>query len=120
MPRKGDHRALVPGLPAACALSTHRSLSPPGCLVDRKGKILIPGINEAVAPVTEEELKLYDQIDFDLEEYAKDVGAQTLLHGCKVLPWPRQDLSVPKPPNCRGPVGRSRGAGRDLGISVGT
>lgn len=54
-----------------------------GSLVDRKGKILIPGINEAVAPVTEEELKLYDQIDFDLEEYAKDVGAQTLLHGCK-------------------------------------
>nr|KAF6470986.1 carnosine dipeptidase 2 [Molossus molossus] len=52
-----------------------------GCLVDRKGKILIPGINEAVASVTEEELGLYKQIDFDLEEYAKDVGVQTLLHG---------------------------------------
>lgn len=88
--------------------------------MDRKGKILIPGISEAVAPVTEEELKLYDQIDFDLEEYAKDVGAQTLLHSCKVLPWPHQDLSVPKPPNCRGSVRRSRGAVRDLGISVGT
>nr|XP_010970092.1 cytosolic non-specific dipeptidase [Camelus bactrianus]XP_045364325.1 cytosolic non-specific dipeptidase [Camelus bactrianus] len=54
-----------------------------GSLVDRKGKILIPGINEAVAPVTEEELQLYDQIDFDLEEYARDVGAETLLHDCK-------------------------------------
>ncbi|XP_066208444.1 cytosolic non-specific dipeptidase isoform X2 [Saccopteryx leptura] len=55
-----------------------------GSLMDRKGKILIPGINEAVAPVTEEELELYDKIDFDLEEYAKDVGAQTLLHASKV------------------------------------
>lgn len=88
--------------------------------MDRKGKILIPGISEAVAPVTEEELKLYDQIDFDLKEYAKDIGAQTLLHSSKVLPWPCQDLFVPRPSNCRGPLGRSREAGRDLSISVGT
>ncbi|XP_068951058.1 cytosolic non-specific dipeptidase [Petaurus breviceps papuanus] len=54
-----------------------------GCLVDRKGHILIPGINEAVAPVTDEELLLYEKIDFDLEEYAKDVGAKTLLHDSK-------------------------------------
>uniref|UniRef100_A0A8W4FIV5 Carnosine dipeptidase 2 n=1 Tax=Sus scrofa TaxID=9823 RepID=A0A8W4FIV5_PIG len=54
-----------------------------GSLMDRKGKILIPGINEAVAPLTEEELALYDQIDFDLAEYSKDVGAETLLHDCK-------------------------------------
>ena len=54
--------------------------------MDKKGKILIPGISEAVAPVTEEELELYDKIDFDLEEYARDVGAGTLLHGCKVPP----------------------------------
>lgn len=57
---------------------------PTGCLVDRKGKLLIPGINEAVAPVTDEELQLYEQIDFDLKEYARDVGADTLLHGSKV------------------------------------
>ncbi|KAG8504379.1 Cytosolic non-specific dipeptidase, partial [Galemys pyrenaicus] len=54
-----------------------------GCLVDRKGRILIPGINEAVAPVTDKELQLYEKIDFDLEEYAQDVGAETLLHGHK-------------------------------------
>lgn len=54
-----------------------------GCLVDKKGKILIPGINEAVAPVTDEEYELYDHIDFDMEEFAKDVGAVTLLHSCK-------------------------------------
>lgn len=54
-----------------------------GSLTDGKGKILVPGIHEAVAPVTEQELELYDKIDFDLEEYAKDVGAQTLRHNCK-------------------------------------
>ncbi|XP_074057390.1 cytosolic non-specific dipeptidase [Macrotis lagotis] len=54
-----------------------------GSLVDRKGHILIPGINEAVAPVTDEERLLYEKIDFDLEEYAKDVGAESLLHDTK-------------------------------------
>ncbi|XP_068003668.1 cytosolic non-specific dipeptidase [Melanerpes formicivorus] len=54
-----------------------------GSLVDKKGKILIPGINEAVAPVTDEELMLYEKIDFDLAEYAKDVGAAKLLHDTK-------------------------------------
>uniref|UniRef100_A0A5F7ZXR4 Peptidase M20 dimerisation domain-containing protein n=1 Tax=Macaca mulatta TaxID=9544 RepID=A0A5F7ZXR4_MACMU len=54
-----------------------------GSLVDKRGNILIPGINEAVAAVTEEEHKLYDDIDFDIEEFAKDVGAQILLHNNK-------------------------------------
>ncbi|XP_044514037.1 cytosolic non-specific dipeptidase [Gracilinanus agilis] len=54
-----------------------------GCLVDRKGHILIPGINEAVAPLSDEELSSYQKIDFDLEEYAKDVGAKKLLHDSK-------------------------------------
>lgn len=56
----------------------------------------MPGISQAVAPVTQEELELYDKIDFDMEEYARDVGTDTLLHGCKVL---ARDLW------CRGPVG---------------
>nr|XP_030724050.1 cytosolic non-specific dipeptidase isoform X2 [Globicephala melas] len=54
-----------------------------GSLMDRKGRILVPGISEAVASVTDEELELYDKIDFDLEEYARDVGTETLLHDCK-------------------------------------
>ncbi|XP_065746532.1 cytosolic non-specific dipeptidase isoform X2 [Phocoena phocoena] len=54
-----------------------------GSLMDQKGRILVPGISEAVASVTDEELELYDKIDFDLEEYAQDVGAETLLHDCK-------------------------------------
>ena len=36
-----------------------------GSLVDVKGKILIPGINDSVAPLTTEEQKLYEPIDFD-------------------------------------------------------
>ncbi|KAL0613508.1 Cytosolic non-specific dipeptidase [Plecturocebus cupreus] len=54
-----------------------------GSLVDKRGNILIPGINEAVAAVTEEEHRLYDDIDFDMEEFARDAGAHTLLHCCK-------------------------------------
>ncbi|CAK8695394.1 unnamed protein product [Clavelina lepadiformis] len=52
-------------------------------LVDKKGKILIPGINESVAAVTDDELVSYDPIDFDLEEYRKDVGVERLLHDKK-------------------------------------
>nr|XP_020657468.1 cytosolic non-specific dipeptidase isoform X2 [Pogona vitticeps] len=54
-----------------------------GSLVDKKGKILIPGLYDAVAPVTDEEHQLYDRIDFDVAEYAKDVGATRLLHETK-------------------------------------
>ena len=63
--------------------------------MDRTGKILIPGISEAVASVTDDELELYDKIDFDLEEYTRDVGTQTLLHGCKVLPGRREACPPP-------------------------
>lgn len=38
-----------------------------GSWLDRKEKILIPSLSGAVAPVTEEELELYDKIDLDLE-----------------------------------------------------
>lgn len=36
------------------------------------GKILIDGIMDDVAPVSDDELKLYDAIDFDLSEYKED------------------------------------------------
>lgn len=84
--------------------------------MDKKGKILIPGINEAVAPVTEEELALYDQIDFDLEEYARDVGTETLLHSCKVgAPRPNR---LPPGPVLETPMGRSQGCRQRSGICV--
>ncbi|CAK6949366.1 cytosolic non-specific dipeptidase-like isoform X1 [Scomber scombrus] len=54
-----------------------------GSLVDKKGKILVPGMNNDVAPLTDEEKKLYEKIDFDLDEYCKDVGVGQLLHDTK-------------------------------------
>mmetsp|Transcript_16606 Transcript_16606/g.34713 ORF Transcript_16606/g.34713 Transcript_16606/m.34713 type:complete len:371 (+) Transcript_16606:135-1247(+) len=51
------------------------------------GKILVPGIMDDVAPVTEEEEKLYETIDFDLEAYKKenklDSVSNALLHDTK-------------------------------------
>lgn len=52
--------------------------------MDKKGKILVPGIYDDVAKLTDEERRLYEKIEFDLEDYAKDVGAQRLLHSTKV------------------------------------
>ncbi|XP_077994507.1 cytosolic non-specific dipeptidase-like [Glandiceps talaboti] len=49
-------------------------------LVDKDGKILIDGVNDTVAPLTEEESKLYKDIDFDHEEYCQDLGATKLIH----------------------------------------
>ncbi|KAK3511792.1 hypothetical protein QTP70_023190 [Hemibagrus guttatus] len=54
-----------------------------GSLVDKKGKILVPGMYDSVAELTEHEKKLYEKIEFDLEDYTKDVGAQRLLHSTK-------------------------------------
>ena len=36
-----------------------------------------------MAPVTDEERKLYETIDFDMNEYAKDIKAAGLLHNTK-------------------------------------
>lgn len=52
--------------------------------MDKKGKIMIPGMYDSVASVTEEERNLYEKIDFDLDEYCIDVGVKKLLHSTKV------------------------------------
>lgn len=52
-------------------------------LVDRTGKILIPGIMNDVAPITDKERDLYKSIDFDMDGYCKDLGACGLLHPTK-------------------------------------
>eukprot|EP01135_Chromosphaera_perkinsii_P005931 Nk52_evm17s372 gene=Nk52_evmTU17s372 len=49
-------------------------------LVDNKGNILIPGIMDSVAPLSDEEKKMYDILDFDLKGFAKDAGVQKLIH----------------------------------------
>lgn len=52
-------------------------------LQDNKGKILVPGIYDSVEKVTPEEEALYGPIDFDMEEYRNDIGANQLLHDSK-------------------------------------
>lgn len=44
-------------------------------LVDGKGKILIPGVDDMVAPLTAKESALYDTIDYDAAELAKSTGS---------------------------------------------
>ncbi|KAJ8734053.1 hypothetical protein PYW07_014604 [Mythimna separata] len=49
-------------------------------LVDKNGKILIDGIYDSVAPLTDNEKKLYTNIDFDTDGYRKSIGAPKLAH----------------------------------------
>ncbi|KAK3749409.1 hypothetical protein QZH41_015869, partial [Actinostola sp. cb2023] len=52
-------------------------------LVDVKGKILVPGVYDSVAELTAKEKALYDDIDFDMEDYRADIGHNKLLHDNK-------------------------------------
>ncbi|KAJ3369383.1 Cys-Gly metallodipeptidase [Allomyces arbusculus] len=52
-------------------------------LVKPNGEILIPGIMDNVADLTEEEEALYDVLDFDVSELEAAAGAQTLIHDDK-------------------------------------
>ena len=70
-------------------------------LIDKDGKILIPGIMDAVVPLSPEEEALYESIDFDLEDYKQEVGVQRLLasvEGCKkktlMSRWRNPSLSI--------------------------
>ncbi|KAJ1022066.1 hypothetical protein NDA18_005300 [Ustilago nuda] len=46
-------------------------------LVTAKGEILIPGIKELVAPLTDEERKRYDVMDFSLDDIEGATGSKT-------------------------------------------
>ena len=48
-------------------------------LVDSKGKILIPGINEMVAPMTEDEKKLYGPIAYTMDNLYESLGSKTTI-----------------------------------------
>jgi len=53
-------------------------------LVDIKGNILIPKINEDVEPLNEKEKELYDKIQFDVGTYIDEIGASKPLQETKV------------------------------------
>ncbi|CAH2353931.1 cys-Gly metallodipeptidase Dug1p [[Candida] railenensis] len=52
-------------------------------LVDGQGRILIPGIAEMIAPLTDKENALYDDIDFSVEELNAASGSKTSLYSEK-------------------------------------
>ncbi|XP_057645235.1 beta-Ala-His dipeptidase [Chionomys nivalis] len=54
-----------------------------GSLVDSSGHILIPGIYDQMAPLTEEEKTMYVNIDLDLEEYRKSSQVEKFLFDTK-------------------------------------
>lgn len=49
-------------------------------LVDKDGKILIPGLYKEVAPKLADEDEIYKKIEFDVDEYRADVGCKSLMH----------------------------------------
>ncbi|GAA6064176.1 hypothetical protein JCM10212_003057 [Sporobolomyces blumeae] len=53
-------------------------------LVTPQGKILIPGINENVAPLTDEERKLYEAINVSVGDFENAIGAKTTIYDDKV------------------------------------
>ncbi|XP_019379905.1 PREDICTED: beta-Ala-His dipeptidase isoform X2 [Gavialis gangeticus] len=52
-------------------------------LVNMSGHILIPGIYDDVATLTEEEKKLYESVEFDLEEHKTNAGVKKFLYDTK-------------------------------------
>ncbi|XP_006874605.1 PREDICTED: beta-Ala-His dipeptidase [Chrysochloris asiatica] len=54
-----------------------------GSLVDTSGQILIPGIYDSVAPVTEEERNMYEAIELDLREYRNSTQVKKFLFDTK-------------------------------------
>ncbi|XP_076991336.1 beta-Ala-His dipeptidase isoform X2 [Tamandua tetradactyla] len=54
-----------------------------GSLMGPSGRILIPGIYDDVAPLTEEERRLYEVIDLDLEEYWNSCQVERFLFDTK-------------------------------------
>lgn len=48
-------------------------------LVSPTGEILVPGVNELTAPLTDEEKARYERMDFQISDLESAVGAQTLL-----------------------------------------
>ena len=53
-------------------------------LVDCNGKLLVPGVLDEVDPVTAEERNTYRDIDFSMDDLAKDIGVTKLTENDKI------------------------------------
>ncbi|KAJ8005382.1 hypothetical protein DPEC_G00146040 [Dallia pectoralis] len=53
-------------------------------LISPSGTILIPGIREAVAPLSDDEWKMYQDIEFDIESFKSKIGVSQLMYSNKV------------------------------------
>ncbi|MCJ1273977.1 hypothetical protein MMC21_001770 [Puttea exsequens] len=69
-----------------------------GSLVDTNGKIQIPGIDNMVAPVTDDEKSLYKAIFYSMSDLYESLGSQTGIHPDKestlMARWRYPSLSV--------------------------
>ncbi|KAL2045652.1 hypothetical protein N7G274_002081 [Stereocaulon virgatum] len=69
-----------------------------GTLVDTNGKIKIPGINEMVVPVTEDEKSLYADISYTMDNLYESIGSKTGVYSDKentlMARWRYPSLSV--------------------------
>ena len=69
-----------------------------GSLVDTDGKIQIPGINEMVAPLSEDEKRLYGNIAFTMDNLHESLGSTTSIHATKeptlMARWRYPSLSI--------------------------
>ncbi len=67
-------------------------------LVDTDGNILVPGINEMVAPMTEEEKGLYTGISYTMDNLYESLGSTTVIHETKdkalMARWRYPSLSI--------------------------
>jgi Cys-Gly metallodipeptidase DUG1 len=69
-----------------------------GSLVDTNGRIQVPGINELVAPLEEEEKSLYSNIAFTMDNLYESLGSKTSVHDTKeptlMARWRYPSLSI--------------------------
>lgn len=67
-------------------------------LVDTNGKILVPGINEMVAPLSADEKSLYGDISYTMGNLYESLGSQTSIHESKepalMARWRYPSLSI--------------------------
>ncbi|PGH16091.1 hypothetical protein AJ80_05306 [Polytolypa hystricis UAMH7299] len=67
-------------------------------LVDAKGNILIPGIKDLVAPLTEEEKSLYNTISYTMDNLHESLGSETSIFSSKeetlMARWRYPSLSI--------------------------